>query len=103
MERLKTGRHKFLDRLRNVSSCSTCITTDGTDSVTANVKDVMSDEWRKLTNEHRELPAWLPSEDTCSPFPGVSFSFSVIRYFYSKFKEVFCHVCIMQSVLCLET
>ena len=72
MERLKNGRHKFLDRFRNISSSETCSGSSDTDSVTATVKDVMNDEWRKLRDEHQELPAWLPSKTSCSPFPGVS-------------------------------
>lgn len=36
------------------------------------VKDVMNEEWMRLSEENTELPPWRPTRESCTPFTGVS-------------------------------
>ena len=36
------------------------------------VKEVMDEEWQRLSEENLELPQWRPRRETCTPFSGVS-------------------------------
>lgn len=61
LERLKNGRQKFVDRFRKSSMAD--------DSLL--VKEVMDEEWQRLSEENLELPQWRPRRETCTPFSGV--------------------------------
>jgi len=61
LDRLRNGRQKFLERFRQ--GCNT-----GDSSL---VKEVMNEEWLRLSEENRELPQWCPSRESCTPFAGV--------------------------------
>ena len=62
MDRLKNGRQKFVDRFRQG-----CKNDDS-----SLVKEVMNEEWLRLSEENSELPQWRPSRESCTPFAGVS-------------------------------
>ena len=36
------------------------------------VKEVMDEEWLRLSEENCELPQWRPRRETCTPFSEVS-------------------------------
>ena len=36
------------------------------------VKEVMNEEWIRLSEENTELPPWRPTRESCTPFAGVS-------------------------------
>ena len=58
LERLKNGRQKFLDRFRQIDDSSL-------------VKEVMNEEWIRLSEENKELPPWRPTRESSTPFAGV--------------------------------
>ena len=62
LDRLKNGRQKFVDRFRQSSK------TDDSSLV----KEVMDEEWLRLSEENCELPQWRPRRETCTPFSEVS-------------------------------
>ena len=64
LERLKNGRQKFVDRFRRNSSSDESLV----------VKEVMDEEWMRLSEENLELPQWRPRRETSTPFSGVSIS-----------------------------
>lgn len=35
------------------------------------VKEVMNEEWIRLSEENEELPPWRPTRESCTPFAGV--------------------------------
>ncbi|KAL9980106.1 hypothetical protein ACROYT_G008649 [Oculina patagonica] len=61
LDRLKNRRQKFVDKCRQ-----DCKTDDS--SV---VKDVMNEEWIRLSEENTELPPWRPTRESCTPFAGI--------------------------------
>ena len=58
LERLKNGRQKFVGRFRQMDDSSL-------------VKEVMNEEWIRLSEENKELPPWRPTRESCTPFAGV--------------------------------
>ena len=58
LERLKNGRQKSVDRFRQMDDSSL-------------VKEVMNEEWIRLSEENKELPLWRPTRESCTPFAGV--------------------------------
>ena len=64
LERLKNGRQKFVDRFRSNSNSDESLV----------VKEVMDEEWMRLSEENLELPQWRPRRETSTPFSGVSIS-----------------------------
>ena len=63
LERLKNGRQKFVNRFRQMDDSSL-------------VKEVMDEEWIRLSEENKELPPWRPTRESCTPFAGVSKDYS---------------------------
>jgi len=35
------------------------------------VKEVMNEEWIRLSEENKELPLWRPTRESCTPFAGL--------------------------------
>lgn len=61
LDRLKNGRQKFVDRFRQ----------DYKMDDSSLVKEVMNEEWIRLSEENKELPQWRPTRESCTPFAGV--------------------------------
>ncbi|XP_015760294.1 PREDICTED: RPA-interacting protein A-like, partial [Acropora digitifera] len=64
LERLKNGRQKFVDRFRRNSSSDESLV----------VKEVMDEEWMRLSEENLELPQWRPRRETSTPFSGADYN-----------------------------
>lgn len=76
MERLRSGRQRFVDRFRQMDN-----NTSDPVNISSEVEKVMNEEWSRIAGENSNLPSWKPTKESCQPFPGVSLFRTTTLYY----------------------